>query len=1120
MSIRFKKAIVTLTTVATTLSMGGFAAFVPAVAHAVAPADYGLTEGDVIRATGDIDVYIVNEMGYKRLFVNPQIFNIYGHLGFDKVKEVSPAVRDAFPTSGLFRVDGEEKVYGLDVISEDVANLRWVNTSGAQAVADDANFFKKVFVINASEKALYGTGADFTSVNQVPDYSRGETGSTPTGPISVSLASDNPAAGTLVKSQAIADLAHFQFSGSSAVTSLVLERIGVSADTDLSNVYLYEGVNRLTDPASVADGKVTFNDTAGLFTVAGTKTISVRADLSSSTGNTVGVKLVSVNGNAVNISGNIHSVANATLGTVTLTDNTDPSASGTSPGLTPANDVIAWRQTVAVNTRYANMYSLKLRVIGSVLPGDLRNFRLQLAGTQIGAVAQVDSNGYLNFDFSNSPVKLDTGSRQLRLLVDVIGGSGRNFTVSFRRNVDLYVVDSQYNQPIVVTAASGSFPSDGGQQDIASGVLTITKKTDSPAGDVVKDAAGVVLARFEFKATGESMKVENLRAYYDESDDNVTELSNGAIFADGVQVGSTQDILETVNGVGYTEYSLGSSLVVVPGTPRIVEIRADIADGDATDNMTAGETLTAGFVVGDSNVQRLTTLDFVNSDAKDGNQLTIRTGSFTAAKDTSFANQFVISPSTNVKIGQFTLTAASSEDINVNTINIDDDEVAAGFRVSETTDMYLVVKNDTGGTVVTTAVKAAPVTNASNSYSVNFTLPVNKTYRVEVWANVDSGLSADDSFTLDLDASGITTDSSTSVTATAAVGQTITSATGTLNNQIGSVPAASLRAGGITATGYAFTLQPQFDSFTLEEVYVDLSSTVASSTGAVANLFLKADGSTIGTAAVNATTASASFTGLNYSLPATGGAKTFTVDVQFANVGLGFNDTGGNVTVQLDGFKYRNSSGTPTTTTGLTTTTNTGNANIVHTAYPVFANVPNATTLVAGENTLLKTTVASSNGTIGLYRLAFSITTNANPTIDETAFKLVIDGTDVTSSLGSFATASNGADLTASGSHTGVVAYTFTNEYAVGTSPKTIELRGTVNSIYTGANAVTTKIANPSASATTDDAVTVASTLTITSPTVVWTDRSAATHSTSSDDWMNDFLVKTINTSQTLQVSI
>ena len=123
--------------------------------EAAKPSDYGLKEGDTISAAGsnDPDVYIVNDWGYKRLFLNPAIFGFYGHLGgFAKVKSVTPATRDAFPTSGLFRncETNDEKVYGVETTGEDTGILHWVNTSGAQAVADDPNFFKKVFCINTN----------------------------------------------------------------------------------------------------------------------------------------------------------------------------------------------------------------------------------------------------------------------------------------------------------------------------------------------------------------------------------------------------------------------------------------------------------------------------------------------------------------------------------------------------------------------------------------------------------------------------------------------------------------------------------------------------------------------------------------------------------------------------------------------------------------------------------------------------------------------------------------------------------------------------------------------------------------------------------------------------------
>ncbi len=136
-----------------------------------------LKEGDVISSPGssDPDVYIPNAWGYKRLFLNPVIFNFYGHLGgFRSVKNVVSITRDKMVTSGLFRncETNDQKVYGVETTGEDTGILHWVNTTGEQAVADDPNFFKKVFCINSNEFNWYKKGTAYTSVNQIPLYIR------------------------------------------------------------------------------------------------------------------------------------------------------------------------------------------------------------------------------------------------------------------------------------------------------------------------------------------------------------------------------------------------------------------------------------------------------------------------------------------------------------------------------------------------------------------------------------------------------------------------------------------------------------------------------------------------------------------------------------------------------------------------------------------------------------------------------------------------------------------------------------------------------------------------------------------------------------------------------------
>ena len=128
------------------------------------PEDYDLKEGDLIRAAGDFDIFIINQFGYKRLFLNPAIFNMYGHLGgWSKVKSVVPATRNAFVTSTYYRYVDSPKVYHQEVTGEDTGILHWVNMT-AENFLTQGGKANAIFTINKSEFDWYPKGTDKTSL--------------------------------------------------------------------------------------------------------------------------------------------------------------------------------------------------------------------------------------------------------------------------------------------------------------------------------------------------------------------------------------------------------------------------------------------------------------------------------------------------------------------------------------------------------------------------------------------------------------------------------------------------------------------------------------------------------------------------------------------------------------------------------------------------------------------------------------------------------------------------------------------------------------------------------------------------------------------------------------------
>ena len=449
-----KKTVSALTSIATVLSLSGAVYLAPLAAIAAVPSDYGLTEGNTISAAGtnDPDVYIVNAQGYKRLFLNPAIFNLYGHLGgFAKVKSVSAVARDAFPTSGLFRVDGTEKVYGIETTGEDVAVLHWVDTSGAQAVADDANFFKKVFVINAGEFALYSKSTNYTSVKQVPAYARGGSvpGATPaptpvaTGPLSVMLASGNPGAQTITKNAVGLEMLRVKVDGSGKINTLTVKRLGAGQIADFGNVYVYDGAKRLTSGKSLssASGEATF-----LLNLAvdGSKDLSIVVDMSAATAGDVNYLQLSgvvatggvvVSGTPVN--GNNFSVSGASSGTI------DTAKVGSI-----SNPTVGQKQAqlsefkLTANTEGTSIKRLTMINGGSLKPTDLVNPTLTTGTMTWTGVSRAD--GYVIFDLGTGYSIAKGGNATFKVWGDVSGKKDETVILYFENDSDLLAIGDQY----------------------------------------------------------------------------------------------------------------------------------------------------------------------------------------------------------------------------------------------------------------------------------------------------------------------------------------------------------------------------------------------------------------------------------------------------------------------------------------------------------------------------------------------------------------------------------------------------------------------------------------------------------------------------------------------------
>ena len=903
------------------------------------------------------------------------------------------------------------------------------------------------------------------------------TGTVPTGTaFRVALASDSPANTALVQGQGIGELAKFTFSNPTSaevrVTGLTFNRIGVSNDSTLSNVYLYDGGTRLTDSAGISNSQFSFNDTTGVVVVPAmsTKTISVRSDIASGTaGQVVGVALVSVSTTATldasvsfPINSGMQSISAADLATVAFNTYTGPD----NATMNPENDSRVFEATINVGTRAVNLSAITLENRGSTSDADFRNLKLFIDGSQVGGTVTQTSNKKATFSFA-TPVRLETGNRVIRLNADIVGGSGDTFDFQLRRTADALFVDSQLGQPVTVT---GSGTKATTANTVAAATLSVVRAANSPQSNISVDSTSVKLASYEFRAAGENLKIEEMTVAADTSVSNGG-LDNGKVFLNGVQVGSTRDIAEAG-----TAFTFGSQMILQQGETAIVDIYAD-AKTTTGASLSNGETITVSVAITGSNTEGMDSGDSVSTiSAVNAFAITVSSASLTGSKFTGYSDQTIVAGANNAKIGSFTLSGGSTEGVNVNNIVI----TMSAANAASMTDLRLM----DGGAQLGTA-KASP--SSSNSFSVSFSVPASGTKTIDVYANIKSGANAGPIVaTLGSTSGGTGATTGSSITVGSGVAlQTITVAgSGTLTVSVGAGDPQSnnVIAGASQIKVGEFNFAAANTAFTVQELKVALPGASAAVTGVTVR-YQDANGATqtatqsIVASGANAT---ASFTGLTFHVPANGDAN-LEVLVGTPTTAQSSTVSGTAINVSLAGgaghFKAVDTAGNQDTTLAATDVFS-GGTFYPRRSIPTLAMKPvSVTAPSAGQDLYRFTVTADAAGAIDWKKISFAVSTTS---LTASGFTLY----DVTS--GSVVMNATPANATSGG----VVAIVADNVQQIGAgATKTYALKAASVTGWTGGSQITISFQGDAS------AVANAAVAGLSASNIIWSDRSATSHS-------------------------
>ena len=577
-------------------------------------------------------------------------------------------------------------------------------------------------------------------------------------PVSVTVAADNPAPNVIVGGQSTADLLHVSFAGTGLVTSMTFERSGVSLNTTLAQVYLYQGINRISNGASIeANGTVTFS--ALTINVSGPITISARADIAVDTSSTVilTLKKYTVDNKSYNcsISGNTMVIANGNLlATAQVGANTIVAST-----VFTGSEYSVWAAPLQIKNRAVALKKMVFTILGPITSGAVSTSKLFVDGAQQCLAPTVLISGgksYVVFDLVSIPVPISLGVHTVEVKAFIGAAPTQSVQFVLQQASDMILYDMQAGLNIAVSGV----PNSGGIISVVDSrqIDVVLDPTFNTVTNVIGGATNVSIGKWKLTAFGENQKISLI--FITPSILNAipagTSLSNVSLYYNGSQVGTTQTF--TGNAL---PFQLGSQLIVVPGNPGTLEVRADIKTS-AGDRYTSGSITVNPMIIPGQIIGMVT--GQVNNTAiglPTSNSVTIISNGLAVAKNAAYANHAVAANTTNVKIGSFFVqNQSSTESIHVTRI---DAGISGSFSVGNMTHLRTSETSGAGGVSI--------VPQAANSFVVDFILPPGNTKVIDLFADLGTGAGT---IIIDMKLTGVWTSSNLIEVSPLVVGQTIT----------------------------------------------------------------------------------------------------------------------------------------------------------------------------------------------------------------------------------------------------------------------------------------------------------------------------------------------------------
>ena len=325
-------------------------------------------------------------------------------------------------------------------------------------------------------------------------------------------------------------------------------------------------------------------------------------------------------------------------------------------------------------------------------------------------------------------------------------------------------------------------------------------------------------------------------------------------------------------------------MIIPAGHTVVLDVKGDLKSLNGN-NLPAGTSTQISLSGVSNNAQGSysSQLSTVPNSAVLGPTLTIVGAGLTLAVNAGYSDQTLTANTTGFLIGSYTLSANSSEPINVTGLTVG---ISGTFPLTSIANLYTSVN----------LTKQNP--QATNNVSANFTIPANGSQVVNVYADIGSlsngATTTSLQTTLQVTANGATSNAVASSNSLS--GQTLTVGTGTLNTPTltSNTPVSQLVIGGTNGSGI---MNLGFTATIGAAVITELDFTSTSS----AITSITVGGVTQSFAGITATT---SVSGLNISIPVQNANVEVPVTVAYATVGNNGIASNATTTLLLTHVKY------------------------------------------------------------------------------------------------------------------------------------------------------------------------------------------------------------------------